>query len=87
MALSIIEKNLMVLPLFTTLELTKYFVALKESTGNSTHPDNVLFLFGHPLVCVLKSVFTSIETPAQVLSSFINTTGYNLFFCLVFFLI
>lgn len=87
MALSIIEKNLMVLPLFTTLELTKYFVALKESTGNSTHPDNVLFLFGHLMVCVLKFFLISIETLAQVLSSFINTTGYNLFLCLVFFFI
>lgn len=78
MALSNIDKKLMVLPLLKTLELTKYFEPFKESTGNSSHPDNVLFLFGNILVCIFKTVFASTETPAQVLSSFVKTTVYNL---------
>lgn len=74
----------MVLLLFKTLELTKCFESFKESIGNSSHPDNVLFLFGYHLFYVFKYVFSSAETLVQVLSSFVNTTGYNLFAFLVF---
>lgn len=45
-------KKLMLLALLKTLnpELTKYFESFKESTGNSSYPDDILFLFGDPFV-------------------------------------
>lgn len=45
LALSNLDKKLTFLPLLKTLEHTN-FESFKESRGNSSHPDNILFLFG-----------------------------------------
>lgn len=66
--------------LFVKLWSSQCILNHLKSQQETHHILNVLFFFGDLLFCVFKSVFTSTETPAQVLSSFVNTTGYDQIF-------